>query len=226
MNSDDCNIEIISKIETCFSAGSSNPSAHQMLLPDGRALQPPNDHKDVKDSAVLVLLCIDSCNEVNMMITERSHTLRHHPGQLSFPGGRCDETDESHVETALREAYEEVGLNRDNIKIVGRLSSLYVSVSQYLIHPVVAVYRGKPVIKENPSEVRRTMFLPLSQFTKDSLQKVQMQTITGIIDVPAFIVSNECVWGATAMIIAELASLMLPILHPQGSQSYNGDIDR
>src|SRR5437667_5720121 len=91
---------------------------------------------DMKPSSVLVPLFLKD-GEYHMLFTRRTDHLRNHPGQISFPGGRRDETDASLLETALREAEEELGLMRGDVKVLGELDDMFTA-TQYRITPFVA----------------------------------------------------------------------------------------
>lgn len=180
--------------------------AHMRMVPPGRNLEiDPEDFHKVKQSAVLVLLYPNSNNDCMMCFIERPANMRTHAGQIGFPGGKFELTDPSFEHTALREAKEEVGIAPGIVKILGRLSSLYISVSHFLIHPVVGILEHTPQFNCNVDEVSRLLELPLKAFTdEDNFATHTIETVTGKLDVPCFKIEDEIIWGATAMIIAEL----------------------
>jgi len=178
--------------------------AHFRMLPNGR--KPiPDDHSKVKYSAVMMLFYLENEN-LMMCLTRRNERLKHHPGQISFPGGRCEpHENDNPLLTALRETQEEIGVDPNEIEILGRLSALYVSVSNFIIHPYIGWIGTAPNFVMNEHEVDEIMtiqtkllFEPQNQIHKP------VETSMGIIDVPCYFVNEYVIWGATSMMIAEL----------------------
>jgi 8-oxo-dGTP pyrophosphatase MutT (NUDIX family) len=131
--------------------------------------------------------------------------MKFHPGQIAFPGGKVDQNDSSALAAALREANEEVGINPTSVEIIGKLSGLYVSVSNFHIAPFVGWYKTKPNFIQNIHEVDRIINFPLLKFinlTKNT--NTDINTYTGKLNVPCFFFKEEIIWGATAMILTEL----------------------
>lgn len=132
--------------------------------------------------------------------------MKHHAGQIALPGGRV-ELNESAVETALRETYEEIGIEADHIEILGTLSDFYVEVSRFQIRPVVGWLPSKPVLQLNPDEVEKIIFFPIEKFAPPYDQQ-QLDTLTGRLEVPCIRYNNEIIWGATAMILSEFYDVL------------------
>ncbi|HDR52409.1 MAG TPA: CoA pyrophosphatase, partial [Mariniphaga anaerophila] len=110
--------------------------SHQKMMPPNRKLQAAaNDKKRMKPSSVLLLLYIEK-DELFVCLIKRPSTMKHHAGQVAFPGGRI-ELGETARETALRETWEEIGIPPEKIEILGSLSELFVDVSGFLIQPFV-----------------------------------------------------------------------------------------
>ena len=183
--------------------------AHKKLLPPGRPLDLPDKKKNsCKKSAVLLFL-INKNNELHLCFTRRNSTMKHHPGQISFPGGQFDENETAPVEVALRELEEETGVKRNNILVLGHLSDLYVAVSNFIIHPVVGYTNYLPDFNINFHEVDEIIIIPLSSFFESSnLSTAIRSTSIGILEVPCFKINGYEIWGATAMIISELLMLL------------------
>ena len=134
--------------------------------------------------------------------------MRNHPGQMSLPGGRI-ETGESPEVTALREAQEEVGIFPPDVRILGRLSELYVPVSKFTIFPYVGWVDEKPDFRLNKDEAEKLILLPVSKFLKDrDVKQVSVKTWSGSADVPCYSFDGEVIWGATAMIFTEFLDLV------------------
>ena len=132
--------------------------------------------------------------------------MKHHAGQIALPGGRI-ENNETAEETALRETFEEIGIETSSIEILGRLSEFYVEVSQFQIHPVVGWLHSKPVLKINPDEVEKVLFFPVLKFAPP-YDFITLETIKGTLDVPCIQYSEEIIWGATAMILSEFYEVL------------------
>jgi 8-oxo-dGTP pyrophosphatase MutT (NUDIX family) len=123
------------------------------LTPDGGFSGPP------RDAAVLIAM-VRRGEDLSVLYTERSPDLRSHSGQIAFPGGKIDPTDNGPGDAALREAWEEVALDRDDASILGYMPA-YFTGSNYLITPVVAEVRPHRDFVGNPGEVKTVFEVPL-----------------------------------------------------------------
>jgi 8-oxo-dGTP pyrophosphatase MutT (NUDIX family) len=147
-------------------------------------------------SAVLILLGSDERGP-NVLVTERAHTLRHHPGQPSFPGGRIDAGDSGPVSAALREAVEETGLDADGVQPVATLPDLFLPVSASVVTPVIGWWRApSPVRVVDPAEVASVHVVAIERLT-DPANRLMVHHPSGFTG-PAFRVSGLLVWGFTA----------------------------
>lgn len=143
-----------------------------------------------------------------VVLTVRPDHMAKHPGQISFPGGR-QEPGETHLETALREAREEVNLDTGAVEVLGPLTPLYIPPSHFCVYPYVAVVAEEPDLLPHDAEVAEILHIPLPDlFHADALQtapwKIQGQTV----QVPYYDVPPHRVWGATAMMLSELQILL------------------
>lgn len=135
--------------------------------------------------------------------------MKHHPGQISFPGGKMEKDDDSALVAALREAREEVGIDPSSVEILGKLSDLYVEVSQFSIQPFLAWADVKPEFKVNYDEVEALILLPLNLVMEDNIiAETEMETVTGLLPIKYYPFNNEMIWGATAMILSELVEIL------------------
>lgn len=134
-----------------------------------------------------------------------------HRGQISFPGGRFEAADPSLEYTALREAQEEIGVDQRDVHILGKLTELYIPVSNFLVHPYVGFTENRPDFVPEPSEVEAILEVPFEHFRSgQNVQKMDM-TLPGNIrlqEVPYFNIKGKVLWGATAMMISELLAVM------------------
>ncbi|MFP4557556.1 MAG: NUDIX hydrolase [Bacteroidales bacterium] len=131
-----------------------------------------------------------------------------HSGQISFPGGKQEEHDTDLIQTALREAQEEVGIDPTLVKVVGTLTPLYIPVSNMMVLPVVGVMPSIKKLHLNLQEVEYTITARLSLFKNPDNFSVKTICINKQpISAPFYTIGKEEVWGATAMIISELTEL-------------------
>ncbi len=133
-----------------------------------------------------------------------------HKGQISFPGGKLEPMDNSYLDCALREVMEEIGVSPEEIQVVGALTQLYVFVSQFLVFPFVGVLDHKPIFKIQEEEVDRVIDVKLSHLLDPAAAKVKDLEVRGVSlkDVPYYDLEGETLWGATAMITAELLDIL------------------
>jgi 8-oxo-dGTP pyrophosphatase MutT (NUDIX family) len=133
-----------------------------------------------------------------------------HSGQVAFPGGRVDETDESIIATALREAHEEVGVRPAEVEVLGLLTPLFVHASNFMVHPVVGAARSRPDFKPDPYEVDALLEVPLTELqdvTRIGSKEIIVRE--GIaIQAPYYDLQGHTVWGATAMMLSELLEVL------------------
>lgn len=164
-------------------------------------------------SAVLVLIFGQQVDSLRLLLTLRSSNLSLHSNQISFPGGHCEQN-ESIVESAIRECLEEIGIRVFPDDIVGTLSELFVPPSDTIIFPVVAYLDSIPSKKINVDEVAEIFTVPLSFFFDEENIQKEIWTFRGNnIEVPLWKVHRTIpLWGATAMIIAELREVLKPLI--------------
>ncbi len=182
------------------------PAQERMI---GRVVTMPLTVPDnAKPSAVLCLL-FPINDELHVLLMKRREDRTAHSGQVSFPGGKVELTDENYLFTALREANEEVGIQPHEVDVLGALTPLYIPVSNFNVFPYIAYSPQRPVYNLSQNEVSYTIEVPLS-----SLMAPERKTITDvkspatpnlISNVNAYVLADGTViWGATAMIISEL----------------------
>jgi 8-oxo-dGTP pyrophosphatase MutT (NUDIX family) len=131
-----------------------------------------------------------------------------HSGQVGFPGGGMESLDTDLTATALREAYEEVGVHPDEVTVLGQLTPLYVYASNYLVLPTVAWVDYKPDFRPDPYEVAQLIEAPVLDLLDPSHRRVETWELRGRTgEVPFFAIQEHTIWGATAMMLNELLSL-------------------
>jgi len=170
----------------------------------------PAPPPDAKVASVLNLLHYHEGAWRTLLIQRSSNPRDRHSGQVSFPGGRYEESDLNLTNVALRETHEEVGVSPLQVEVLGRLTELYIPVSNFVVHPFVGVLLGPPDFRPQPGEVEMILTPPLTIFSQPENRKMADLTVgQGITlkDVPYFDVEGRMVWGATAMILSEFLEL-------------------
>jgi len=162
---------------------------------------------DARHSAVLIVLT-ETSRGAEVLLTRRSMSMRNHRGEISFPGGRMD-PGETPVETALREAHEEVGLDPSLPTIVGELAHLSTVVSRSYIVPIVSVVPDVPDLEPSTTEVDRVLWTPIEDLTREGTYHLERWGRPPL-DRPLhfFELDDETVWGATAHMLVELLTAM------------------
>jgi 8-oxo-dGTP pyrophosphatase MutT (NUDIX family) len=144
------------------------------------------------------------------VFTKRGSDLRRHAGEISFPGGRQD-PDEALWDTALREADEEIGLERGEVSIVGALPPTGTFVTNYAVYPFVGLIESGRSFRPNPREVEQVVELSLADLAAGFEQKRLIRR--GIpIRTPTYTVRGHLIWGATARIVGNLLERLAPLL--------------
>lgn len=156
-----------------------------------------------RPSAVLVLLT-DVGDGPEVLLTRRSWEMRSHRGEVSFPGGRMD-PGETALDTALREANEEVGLDPAVVTVHGELDHLHTAVTRSYIVPKVGTVTERLDLQAQPSEVERVLWVPLADFTREGAYRSENWGERPIERTLHFFeLDDETVWGATARILVDL----------------------
>ncbi len=142
-----------------------------------------------------------------LVLTRRTARVDHHQSQISFPGGQ-QEKGESFEQTALREACEELGIRPGSIRILGELTPLYIPPSNYCIYPVVATIDERPEFLPSEEEVAEVIEVPFDHLLDPQNIHKEIWTYQGAqLEVPFYLFKGHKIWGATAMVLAELLAL-------------------
>lgn len=165
---------------------------------------------DPRLSGVLLLL-FEKNNALHIAFTQRKQYAGVHSGQMSFPGGKKDSSDANLLETALRETFEEIGIVRNNIEILGTLSELYIPPSNFLVHPSVGFATGFERFIPQQNEVEKVVEIPVSFFfdKKNVNLRTEIKLYDGsVVKVPAYIFNQHIIWGATAIMLSEFTFIV------------------
>jgi 8-oxo-dGTP pyrophosphatase MutT (NUDIX family) len=143
-----------------------------------------------------------------LVLTRRTDRVDYHKGQISFPGGRR-EKGETLEQTAKREAREELSVDPDSFRILGRLTPLYIPPSNYCIYPIVAVSESRPVFRPFRLEVAEVLEVPLNHLLDSQAVRREKRNLGGVeVEVPYYAFGKHKIWGATAMVLAELLKIL------------------
>jgi len=171
-------------------------------------LHPPDN---AKTGCVLLSLWEELGVWHTALIRRTENPRDRHSGQISFPGGRHDDGDESFAHTALREANEEIGISPQNVEILGEMTDLYIPVSNFVVRPFVGVLKAPPAFQLQPGEVEQVFVPTLIHFQDPSSRSTADVMVGGqllVREVPCFMIEDRPVWGATAMILSEFLELI------------------
>jgi 8-oxo-dGTP pyrophosphatase MutT (NUDIX family) len=179
--------------------------------PELRLPRTPPEGQTGRPAAVLVLVYPDADGVARVVLTERANRDGHHSGEVSFPGGKAEPEDPDPAATALREATEEVGLDAAGagVRVVGRLETFWIPVSDFAVTPVLAVADGRPALTASPAEVARIIEPAMSRFLPDApIEIVERLVGEWPIRYGAYPVDGLSVWGATARILSQLGAVL------------------
>lgn len=168
--------------------------------------------EDARQSSVLILLYpLDG--SIGLVLMLRPEYGGVHSGQISLPGGKFEETDESLIYTALRESQEEIGIDPGQVQIIGQLTEMYIPPSNFQVTPVVGYQSSRPVFTADPKEVAKIIEIRLDDLLdENNRQMKKMKLSLGFsLKVPSYFINNNIIWGATAMILSEFREIVAEI---------------
>lgn len=181
------------------------PAGEAGTHPMRRLFVPPDGQ--LTPAGVLVPL-FDRGAELTVLLTERSSALKHHAGQIAFPGGRMEREDATIADTALREAHEEVGIAPSRVQLAGYLEPL-PTVSGYAVTPVIGFVDDSVELVLDPSEVSDAFEVPLDYVMDERNQRAGVRRYQGReIPVVEFNYERHRIWGATAHMLVELKNIL------------------
>lgn len=181
--------------------------AQQLMAPAPRRYD-PEPGSSPRHSAVLLPLHPEG-DAVYITLMKRQENHQHHGGEISFPGGAVEPADKDVIQTALREAHEELDIQPGDVEVLGLLTPLYIAPSHNLVQPVVGWLKSPPALKPNPAEVAEILRAPLMHFMRaGTLHWETRQNGQQTLTIPCYQLGENCIWGATAMILSELLALI------------------
>ena len=152
-----------------------------------------------RDAAVLIPII--AAPDPLVIFTVRTETLPSHKGQISFPGGSIDPSDESPTAAALREANEEIGIEPDAVAVLGALDSFHTFVSGYVVTPVVGWLPEPPHLRPNPAEVAEVLEVPVADLAEEIRSEPGFAHAGRTFPTEAWIWNDHVIWGVTARIL-------------------------
>jgi 8-oxo-dGTP pyrophosphatase MutT (NUDIX family) len=187
--------------------------SHQKMMSYSRptAAEAFNHKIPPRKSGVLLLL-YPKGDEMHTVFIKRPSYKGVHSAQISFPGGRHEPEDSDLEETALREAEEEVGVKRNDVRIIGQLSELYIPPSNFLVYPSVGLIDYEPQFVPQEREVDQIIESSLQTIIREETieeREIFIKNYNRHITAPTFQVEGHTIWGATAMILAEFKDLIV-----------------
>ncbi len=181
--------------------------AQQLMAPTPRRYD-PEPGSTPRRSAVLLPLYPEA-SSIHIVMMKRQENQLHHAGEISFPGGAVEDQDCDIIHTALRESHEELGIHPKDVEIMGLLTPLYIAPSHNMVQPVVGWLSTPPRLKPEPAEVAQVLRAPLTHFMRaETLRWKNLQRDGQSLIFPCYVLEDDYVWGATAMILSELLSLL------------------
>ncbi len=175
-----------------------------------RPIEPPPGAPTPRQGAVLVVLYPHN-GTLYLPLTVRTTALRNHSGEVSLPGGGYDATDGDLSRTALREAWEELAIPPETIQLWTSLTPIWIPVSDFQITPFVGSVAERPQFAPAPNEVAELIEAPLDAFLQpDDIQHEQRERRGQMMHIPYFAIGAHKVWGATALVLAELVGRLVP----------------
>jgi 8-oxo-dGTP pyrophosphatase MutT (NUDIX family) len=184
------------------------------LLLDADGAAAPSVDSQIPAAVLVPLFAEDG--RLHVVLTRRRADLRRHAGEISFPGGRHEPPDADLRETALREAEEEVGLPRGEVKLVGALQRTSTFATNYAIHPFVGLFAGERRWRLSPLEVDAVLEPPLAKI-RAGRTTARVERRGFAFDTDAYVFEDHLIWGATARILDDLFARIGPLLDRRAS---------
>lgn len=185
------------------------PQKNQLILPDQDSVlvtqfkQSLRFARAPRQADASVLLAITRESNPKILLTRRASHMKHHAGEVSFPGGKREKGDTSNIVVALREAYEETGLNPFQVELLGELRSQRAR-SGLLVKPIIGLIPPDIPLIAQPDEIARIFYVPVSQFLDSRPEPYAVNIFQQQYFMPSFQMDNEVIWGLTARILVSL----------------------
>jgi 8-oxo-dGTP pyrophosphatase MutT (NUDIX family) len=202
--------ELIAKLRHRLESDLPGRNAQLLMSSYSSAINSVLFSKLSKKSSVLLLLYPDG-ESINTVLIQRPKYAGVHSGQISFPGGKHEKDDVDFSYTAIRETYEEVGVEMSSIHLIGQLTELYIPPSNFMVYPFVGYTNEKPKFKPDNTEVSKIIHVNIFDFLdeKNVILNGEIMVRFGIkLKIPYYKIEDNIIWGATAMIMSEFVEII------------------
>ena len=172
------------------------------------------EKQTARKAGVLALFYPSETNQTMLALILRKTYKGVHSAQIGFPGGKYENEDTSLKETALRETEEEIGVIRNTVSVLKKLTEVYIPPSNFFVQPYLGITKITPKFILQEEEVEALIEIPLVHFMDDTIKTYQNLTTSYAknIEVPAFKLNDYLVWGATAMMLSEVREMLKELL--------------
>ncbi len=192
----------------------------QQIMSPSLRVNNDSNKPPIKSSVLILLYPFD--NDIYTVLIKRAKYNGVHSSQISFPGGKYENIDKNLTHTALRETYEEIGVNPDLINIIGQISPIYVPVSNYKAQPFIGYTAVKPNFKIDTIEVNNIINLKIKELQKNKNKQTGYFTVENQkIEAPYYNANGNKIWGATAMVLSEFLKIVKQAELSNSSHFYN-----
>lgn len=201
---------LVAKLKNSLKQPLPGQNAQAKMAPyKGRVSIPNKSVLDKAKKAAVLLLLFQQNNEAYTVFIKRATYKGVHSAQVSFPGGKREEGDRNFTQTALRETEEEIGINRNDIEVIGQLSQVYIPPSNFLVEPFVGILNAPPIFTPDPYEVESILPISIAHIVNPQNHIITNINVRGAtLKVPAIQIKNDVIWGATAIILAEFGAVI------------------
>ena len=162
-----------------------------------------------RTSAAVLIPCYVKDGQYHVLFIQRTDRVRDHKSQISFPGGACEKIDKSLADTALREAEEEIGLNRRDVKVLGQLDDMATAGTNYVISPVVGLIPYPYHFKVDEFETNEIIEVPIAALLDEKCMEEGTALVDGrAVDSYFYHYGDKVIWGATARILKQFLGII------------------
>ncbi|MGQ1891812.1 NUDIX hydrolase [Thermophagus sp. OGC60D27] len=199
----------INKLIKLFKGPLPGKEAQELMAPTSRQVEMQTlSDSNTKASSVLLLL-YPKHDTWHLPFIQRPVYNGFHSGQISFPGGKEESGDKNHLQTALRETHEEIGIEPELVNIIGSLTPIYIPHSNYKVYPFVGWVNSTPHFSPDPVEVDEIIEVSLDELMKNSsIKTFSYQRAGSLFMAPYYSAGDKKIWGATAMILSEMLEMI------------------
>lgn len=172
------------------------------------------EKRSPKMAGVMALFYPDRNENTHLVLILRKTYKGVHSAQIGFPGGRAEKIDKNLQETAIRETYEEVGVEPKKIMVLKELTKIYIPPSNFWVQPFLGITEETPKFVKQESEVEEILEISIKDFLDQSnlIEKNLSTSYATNVNVPAFSLNGHVVWGATAMMLSEVKLMLNQVL--------------